>query len=141
VPAPLDTLQIVKRLREAGFADPQAEALTTVLRDLREADFSDLATKADIGLLKADIGLLKADIERVKTDIERIKTELLTEIERLEARLSSFATKSDLDAVRSGLEVKIAEMKVETIRWVFGIAFAQAAMILAVLRLFPNPHP
>jgi predicted RNase H-like nuclease (RuvC/YqgF family) len=130
VPAPLDTLQIVERLREAGFADPQAEALTTVLRDLREADFSSLATKADIGLLKTDIGLLKTDIERVKTDIER-----------LEARLSSFATKTDLDAVRSGLEVKIAEMKVETIRWVFGIAFAQAALILAVLRLFPNPHP
>jgi len=94
-----------------------------VLRDLREADFSSLATKADIGLLKTDI-------ERVKTDIER-----------LEVRLSSFATKTDFDAVRSGLEVKIAEMKVETIRWVFGIAFAQAALILAVLRLFPNPHP
>jgi hypothetical protein len=107
--APLDTLQIVKRLKEAGFGDPQAEALTTVLRDLRETNISDLATKADIG--------------------------------RLDARLSSFATKTDLDAVRSGLEVKLAEMKVETIRWVFGIAFAQAALILAVLRLFPNPHP
>ena len=125
--APLDTLQIVKRLKEAGFGDPQAEALTTVLRDLRETNISDLATRADIGLLK--------------NEIERVRSELMSDIERLEARLSSFATKTDLDTVRSGLEVKLAEMKVETIRWVFGIAFAQAALILAVLRLFPNPHP
>ena len=125
--APLDTLQIVKRLKEAGFGDPQAEALTTVLRDLRETNISDLATKADVGL--------------IKNEIERVRSELLSGIERLEAGLSSFATKTDLDAVRSGLEVKLAEMKVETIRWVFGIAFAQAALILAVLRLFPNPHP
>jgi hypothetical protein len=36
MPVPLDTLQIVKRLKEAGFAEPQAEALTTVFRDIRE---------------------------------------------------------------------------------------------------------
>jgi hypothetical protein len=106
--APLDTLQIVKGLREAGFAEPQAEALTTVFRDLRETDLSLLATKADIQLLK-------------------------TNLDRLEAKLTTFATKADLDA-------KIAELKVEVIRWVFGIAFAQAALILAVLKLFPSAH-
>jgi hypothetical protein len=37
--------------------------------------------------------------------------------------------------------VKLAELKVEVIRSVFGIAFAQAALILAVLKLFPNAHP
>jgi hypothetical protein len=104
--APLDTLQIVKRLKEAGFGDPQAEALTTVLRDLRETDISDLATKADVGL--------------IKNEIERVRSELLSGIERLEAGLSSFATKTDLDAVRSGLEVKLAGTKLETIRWSSG---------------------
>ena len=56
------------------------------------------------------------------------------DIERIEATLATLATKADL-------EVKIAELKVEVIRWVFGIAFAQAALILAVLKLFPSPHP
>jgi hypothetical protein len=32
--APLDTLRIVKQLEEAGFHEPQAKALTIVLRDL-----------------------------------------------------------------------------------------------------------
>jgi hypothetical protein len=35
----LDTLQISKRLKEAGFTEPQAEAVTTALRDAREANF------------------------------------------------------------------------------------------------------
>jgi hypothetical protein len=109
--ASLDTLQIVKRLKEAGFADPQAEALTIVFRDLREADSSSFATKADVQLLKIEI--------------ERVETKLVTEIGRAESRL----------------EVKIAETKAEVIRWVFGIAFAQAALILTVLKLFPSTHP
>jgi hypothetical protein len=36
--ATLDTLQIVKRLKEAGFDESQAEALTGVVRDLRACD-------------------------------------------------------------------------------------------------------
>ena len=48
---------------------------------------------------------------------------------------------AEIGRVESRLEVKIAEAKADVIRWVFGIAFAQAALILAVLRLFPNAHP
>ena len=39
------------------------------------------------------------------------------------------------------IDVKITDAKAELIRWVFGIAFAQAALILAVLKLFPGGHP
>jgi hypothetical protein len=138
MPAPLDTLQIVKRLKEAGFAEPQAEALTAIFRDSRDADFSVLATKADI--------------ERVENRIERIEARLGTfatkaDIERIEARLGTFPTKADIErieakfATKTDLQVAIAELKVEVIRWVFGIAFAQAALILAVLKLFPGAHP
>ena len=44
----LDTLEIVKRLKDAGFSEPQAEAVTTIFRDVREADFAQLATKTDL---------------------------------------------------------------------------------------------
>jgi hypothetical protein len=44
----LDTLEIVKRLKDAGFNETQAEAVTTIFRDVREADFARLATKADL---------------------------------------------------------------------------------------------
>jgi len=95
--AALDTLQIVKRLKEAGFNDAQAEAVTNVVRDARETDFSQLAMKADV--------------------------------ERLAA-----VTKSDPTAA-------VAEVKIDIIKWVVGVGFAQVAMILAVLKLFPSAHP
>jgi hypothetical protein len=44
----LDTLEIVKRLKDAGFNETQAEAVTTIFRDVREADFAQLATKTDL---------------------------------------------------------------------------------------------
>ena len=45
----LDRLQTAKRLGEAGFAEPQAEVLTDLLRDAQEAGQAQLATKADLG--------------------------------------------------------------------------------------------
>jgi hypothetical protein len=44
--------------------------------------------------------------------------------------LSNLATKTDL-----------AELKADMIKWVVGIAFAQIATIIAVVKLFPGPHP
>ncbi len=123
--APLDTLQIAKRLKEAGFAEPQAEALTVIFRDSREIDFSQIATKADLDSLKVNV-------ERIEAKLATFATK--ADLERVETKLARFATKADL-------EVKIVELKVEVIHWVFGIAFAQAALILAVLKLFPSAHP
>ncbi len=51
----LDTLEIAKRLKNAGFAEAQAEALTGVLREARDADLSNLATKNDLEILRRDL--------------------------------------------------------------------------------------
>ena len=63
-----DTLAAAKALREAGFEDRQAEAVTGVVRHAVGADRDTLATKADLetGLasLRADLGTLRADIYR-----------------------------------------------------------------------------
>jgi hypothetical protein len=53
--AAVDTLEIAKRLKNAGFSDPQAEAITTIIRDVREIDLSQLATKSDLELLRRDL--------------------------------------------------------------------------------------
>jgi hypothetical protein len=58
----LDTLEIAKRLRTAGFDDRQAEAITGELRDARDADLSRLATKEDIASLRAEIEILRRDL-------------------------------------------------------------------------------
>ena len=87
----LDTHELVKDLKAAGFNDDQAEAVTRALTKARDIDLSNLATKAD---------------------------------------QANFSTKADL-----------AELKAELIKWVVGIAFAQIATIVAILKLFPAGHP
>jgi hypothetical protein len=72
--AAFDTLEISKRLKSVGFDDAQAEAITGVLRDSREADLSKLATKDDVA--------------RVKDDITRLETTLRAEMEILRRDLT-----------------------------------------------------
>jgi hypothetical protein len=48
--------------------------------------------------------------------------------------------RAELRAAEARLEVKIEHARGDTIKWVAGVSFAQAAAILAVLRLFPG-HP
>lgn len=47
-----DTLKFVKRLRESGFGEDQAEALSEAFRDSQETTVSDLATKSDLKALE-----------------------------------------------------------------------------------------
>ena len=60
--ATFDTLEIAKRLKSAGFDDSQAEALTVVLRETRDADLSNLTTKDDLTLLRSDLEILRRDL-------------------------------------------------------------------------------
>lgn len=57
----IDTLKFVRRLTEAGMERQMAEA---IVEGLAEADMSELATKADITLLRTEIVELKAEMYR-----------------------------------------------------------------------------
>jgi hypothetical protein len=81
----LDTLDIAKRLKEAGFSEAQAEAVTTVFRDVRTTDLGPLATKADIERLQA---ATKTDIEAVRGDIRRLEAKSDSQIELLRRDLT-----------------------------------------------------
>jgi hypothetical protein len=87
----LDTLDIAKRLKQAGFSDAQAEAVTTVFRDVRTADLANLATKADI--------------ERIEADIERLETATKAEFQRLDAKMES-----QLQLLRRDLTIRLGSM-------------------------------
>ncbi len=134
----------ILKLQRAGFSDEQVEAL---------AEFTEagVATKSDIARLEAAITAIDNKIDGVRSDlegkidgartdlevkIERVRTDLEVKIERVRYELGSA-----IEKLRHDLELKIAEGKTETIRWVVGVGFAQVAMILAVLRLFPSVHP
>ena len=61
-----DTLEIAKELKSAGFGDAQAEAITDVLRKVRDADLSRLATKEDLLATKNE---LTATINTLPTEL------------------------------------------------------------------------
>jgi hypothetical protein len=111
--ATFDTLRAARRLKEAGASEPVAEAIAEVLRDSREFDLSQIVTKAD---LKSEIAALRAELE---TKIESVRAEL-------DARIES-------------VKVEILTAKVDILKWILGLLIAQAALIVALVRLFGHP--
>jgi hypothetical protein len=105
----LDTHETVKSLTAAGFTEGQAEAVTAAVKSAVDVDLSSLATKADLDALRV----------ATKTDLEALRA----------------VNRADLDALRAELEAQIERSKVEMIKWVVGIGFAQVAMDAALLRL------
>jgi len=118
---PFDTLTQAKRLREAGFEERQAEALTAALRDAATTfDPSSLATKGDLDALRADVDALRA------------------------------ATRSDLDALRAAMRADLAAglaaLKADLLQWIIGLiagavvlnAFVVIASIFGIARLMAH---
>jgi hypothetical protein len=50
-----DAHRLVKRLVAVGFSDEQAETVTDVVRESRETDIANLATKADIAEFRTEM--------------------------------------------------------------------------------------
>ena len=82
----IDTLKVAKRLREAGFTEPQAEAVVAAVREGMEG--AELVTKADIAELRnelrAEIADLRAELRqselRLEAKIEAIKADILNRV-------------------------------------------------------------
>jgi hypothetical protein len=84
-----DTHAAVKKLKEAGFTEQQAEAQTALLTDVIAGE---LATKRDIETLRRDIETLRRDIEtlraELKRDIETFRADMKHDMKELELRLT-----------------------------------------------------
>lgn len=62
--ASFDTLRAARRLKEAGATDAVAEAIVGAIRDARDFDFSQLATKADIADLRSEVARVELRLIR-----------------------------------------------------------------------------
>ena len=130
----------ILKLQRAGFTEAQVEAL---------AEFSEAgaATKSDIIRLEAAISDLDHKLDATRSDLENkiegVRSDLESKIVTLDNKIDrlKIGLERAIEKIRHGLELKIAEGKSDTIRWVVGVGFAQVAMILTVLRLFPADHP
>jgi hypothetical protein len=81
------------------------------VKKAQDLDLSSLAAKTDLNDFRA----------ATKTGLAKLRT--------------------DLTESRASMKTDLAKLRAELIKWVVGIGFAQVAMILAVLRLFPGVHP
>ena len=112
-----DPLAAARELKAAGFEPEQAEALAAQLRFAAGADHADLATKADLEVLRT---ATKAGLEALRT-----------------------ATKADIAELRADIDAKLTAVRMETkadlhreigtlrseLRWILGFL---AALILAM---------
>ncbi len=105
----------ILKLQRAGFSDQQVEALAEYFDD-------QLVARADLAAAEA----------RLEAKIEQVRSELAA----TEARLGA-----SIHQTRAELETKIEQARSDTIKWVVGVAFAQTAMVLAVLKFLPGGHP
>lgn len=108
--ATIDTFRIVKRLRESGLDERQAETITDVIREIRDVDMSNLVTKADL----ADMAR-KSDLIAIGSEI----TSLRSELNLLEARLRG----------------EIVASRNELMKWLFPALLGQVAVMAALVKL------
>ena len=66
---------------------------------------------------------------------EYFDTQMATKTDVADLKLEMADIKLGIERVRSDLEVKIADVKTDTIKWVAGLLIAQGAAIVAVIRL------
>lgn len=112
----IDTLQITKKAREAGFTEAQAEFQAEVLAEV----VGQLATKSDLKELAL---ATKSDIKELarttKSDLKELETRLET---RLEGRI----------------DAKAAEIKSDLIKWLATILMGQLGLIITVIYKFSH---
>ena len=111
--ATFDTLRTARRLKEAGASEPVAEAIAEALRESREFDLAQLATKADLATLGSD---LRREIATLRGDL-----------------------RGEIATLRGELLAKIEGAKVDILKWVIGLMIAQAALIVTLVRLTGHP--
>lgn len=75
----IDTLKVARRLREAGFTEPQAEAVVDAVRE--GADDAELATKHDLALLESGLRAEMREMEqRLIAKIEAASAALMNRV-------------------------------------------------------------
>ncbi len=121
-----DTHKFVRRLRDAGFPENQAEALVLAFQEVETLSPRDLVHTEDqfdykIELVRKEIKELDVSLRK---EIELVRTELKKDIELVGKEVQIARVESQRD---------IAKAKAELIRWVVGVGILQSSLIVGVL--------
>ena len=124
----LDTHEVVKELKAAGFTDEQAEAVTRQLRRVQDIDLSNLATKTDLAAVATKVDLAAA---ATKADLATMASKADLAAFATKADLATMATKADLGTMAS--KADLAETKAEILKWMVGTIGLQTVVIVGAL--------
>ena len=124
----LDTLQLRRRMREAGFAEEQADAVTEGIANIVAGE---LATKEDLRELRTEMldrfAEVKGEIAEVRGEIAEVRGEI-AEVKNLVA----------------DLKASNADFKTSLVKWVVGLVAAMllggagmtVAIVVTLVRIF-----
>ena len=68
-----DTYAFIKRLKEAGVSEAQAEAHSDALKQFQQGSLDELASKRDLAEIKADMSDIKTNMATVKGELNMVK--------------------------------------------------------------------
>ncbi len=136
--ATFDTLHAAKALTAAGFAAPQAEAITDTIR---EAFTESVATKTDLAGLEAAVAAdlaevkaeLKADIAEVKADLATLEAAVAADI--AEVKVDIAEVKAELKAEIAGLETRVVERFEALYKQLWLVALGIVTAVAAIVKL------
>jgi hypothetical protein len=118
----IDTLKVARRLREAGFTEPQAEAVVDAVRESDEN--SDAATKQDLTLLgtglRADMAVLRAEMV---AEFAAVRAEIVAEFAavRAEAAAEFAAVRGEMREMEQRFIARLEAVKAELIGRMFSM--------------------
>lgn len=115
----IDTLKVARRLREAGFSEPQAEAVVAAVQE--GAEGADLATKADLRLLGTEL----------RAEMAALGAELRAEMAALNTQL-----RAEIRSIRTSIEAAKSEMMSRMAQMVLGAVLVNAVAIIGALFAF-----
>ena len=101
----VDTHKAVKKLKEVGFDEAQAEAVVVMVG---EAFDDSVATKADIVTVRADLSTQGAEL---RGEIREVRTDLLTQGAELRGEIQE--VRGEIQEVRADLSTQGAESRAE----------------------------
>lgn len=122
----LDTCALVRRLKASGLSEDQAEAITSALKDGRESDLAQLATKVD---LRESEAALRTDL---RDSVSALKADLRETEFRLDGKITDLVHKLDLGLAANRAELKILEQRM-TVK-LGALAAAAVGILIAAIR-------
>ncbi len=100
----IDTAAAIRKLKEAQCDEPLAEAIVEIVAGTHD----EIATKADLEMVRKDLEVVRKDIERLeastKTDLEVVR--------------------KDIEVLRSDLRAELANLHTRVIIWIVGTGIA-----------------